>query len=108
VGSAIDAKASDPIDGYITELFGKKRGLAEELRILIGEAGQAPADGVEALPNLRRAMKRVMVDSIATNWADLAERFRALTANQRTISDAPSAKGVATVARLSTRSVCDR
>jgi hypothetical protein len=67
-GSVLDLKASDPIERHIAELFGRKRALPEELRMLIGEAGQAPADGVEPLPNLRRATKRVIVDWIATNW----------------------------------------
>jgi hypothetical protein len=81
-------------------LLTKKRILAEELKMLIEEVGQAPADGVDAFPNLRRATKRAILDSTATNCADLAEGFTALTANQQMISHVRFAKGVATAARL--------
>jgi hypothetical protein len=74
--------------------------LAEELRMLIGEAGQTAAGGVEPLPNLRKATKRVMLEWIATNSTELGERFTALTANQRTISHAQCAEEVGTASRL--------
>jgi hypothetical protein len=44
---ALDAKASDPIVRYIAELLGKRGVFAEEFRMLIGKAGEAPADWVE-------------------------------------------------------------
>jgi hypothetical protein len=75
VRNGLDAKASDPIEMHIADLFAKKLILGKELRMLIKEAGQAPADGVEPLPNLRRATKRMMLDWIGRNRADLAGRF---------------------------------
>jgi hypothetical protein len=99
MGTALDVKTSDPIERHIAGLPRKKRVLAEELRMLIGEMGQTVADGVEPLPNLRRATKRAMLECKATNGGDLGEPFTALTANQQTISHARFAKAVRTVRR---------
>jgi hypothetical protein len=100
VGCTLDAKASDPIERHIAELLRKKRILPKELRMLIAEADHAPAGGVEALPNLRKATKTMTLDWIAMNCADLAECFTAFTANQRTISPARLAKAVVTAGRV--------
>jgi hypothetical protein len=72
---------------------------AEELRMLIGEMGQTAADGVERLPNLRKARKRAMLESTATNWGNLGELSTVLTADQRTIRHAQFAQAMAIAVR---------
>jgi hypothetical protein len=99
MGTVLDVKTSDPIERHIAGLLGKRRVLAEALRTLIGEMGQTAADGVEPLPNLRRATKRAILEWIATNWGDFGEPFTALTANQWTISHAEIAKWIETAVR---------
>jgi hypothetical protein len=81
--SVIVGPAVDPTEEHLAGLLGRKRILAQDLRLLVEQTyhtANFPVDGPLALP---QSTKKEMLSWIEDNWECLVEQFTTMTAIQR-------------------------